>query len=541
MRISARRMRNAWVVVLAVAVGGGVEAQDTARSPSPLFVGSEAENYLRYLQSLGEIPHYPWSMRGFSDADVKKMRTGSASEVWSAWPVAGARRGSRWGGVQTLPASASVIYNTLIPYGMNDGAVWAGRGLTVELRGGVTGRWGPLRVTLAPTAFRSENRAFGLMPVVPDSLSPFVDALRSPNVDRPQRFGNAPYGRIDPGQSGVRLEGLGAQIGFSWENRWWGPMSEFPYILGSNAGGFPHAFIGTSSPRDIWIGRLSAQVLYAQLSQTKYSPVMTGDSRRFASGMVIVFEPKPFPGLEIGGARFFHAQWPDSGLTSEYFTHLFETFIKARIGKAFQPAGPVNEKESLDNQLASVFGRWVFPHSGVEVYAEFGREDHNWDGRDLFVELDHSAAIGFGLRKAWLTPDGLRALRFESLNYQASTLQRHRPQGGAYYHSFTRQGHTERGQLLGTAAGVGNGAAAAVTYERIVGARVSRVSWSRLVTLDPDIGPRGNAVYVLSAERFRRRGSDGLRLGAGAILDMNHKLTDSDALSFRFAVAWTRF
>ena len=111
--------------------------------------------------------------------------------------------------------------------------------------------------------------------------------------------------------------------------------------------------------------------------------------------------------------------------------------------------------------------------SGVEVYGEYGREDHNWDSRDLFVELDHSASYGVGMRKAWLRADRISALRAELINYQESTLARHRAQGGAFYHTTTIQGHTQRGQLLSTGVTAGDGAGA---WSRASADTVSRAS-----------------------------------------------------------------
>jgi len=517
-----------------MAVGGGATAQDSARSPAPVFVGSEAETYLRYLQLLGDVPLHQWSVRGFTDIELSVLMRSDRSS-----PRPALRRPSTRTGIATLPMHATMLYNSRFPYGFNDGARWAGRGLVAEVRGGITAKWGPLRVNFAPTAFWSENRSFPLMPVA-DSLSPFADGLYPDQVDRPQRFGASAYARLDPGQSGVRVEGLGAVAGFSWENRWWGPMASFPYILGNNAAGFPHLFLGSASPRAVGVGRISATVLYGQLQQTPYSSVQTGDGRRFASGMVFAFEPRWFPGLEVGFARFFHVQWPDSGLVSGHFTHLFEGLLKSRLGRVLNPVGPAAELSSADNQLGSVFARWVLPRSGAEVYAEFGREDHNWNTRDLIVEPDHTAAIGLGVQKAWRRAHGLRAVRFESLNHQVSTLQRHRGQGGAYRHTFTRQGHTQRGELLGAATAVGGGAAASVAYESWTEGRHQELSWSRFVVLDPDFG--GQSVrQVLSVRRTVPHSAGILTLGIAVAVDLNRNLGNSDVSNLRFEAGWTHF
>ncbi len=295
-------------------------------------------------------------------------------------------------------------------------------------------------------------------------------------------------------------------------------MTVFPYVLGNNAAGFPHAFVGTSTPRNIGIGRLHGRVIYGKIDQSAYSPVDTGLRVRFASGLVGVLEPRGFPGLELGAARFFHIAWPAGGPTSEYYTHLFEAVLKSRLSRVFSPAGA--DKQSADNQLASVFARWVLPHSGAEIYAEYGREDHNWNGRDLIVEPDHSASLGYGIRKAWLSGGTLRTIGLESINFEESTLARHRPQGGAYYHTFTRQGHTQLGQMLATSL-VGSGAGTNVSYARYAPAGMTRLSWTRLVQSDPGrSGGSPNAKHAIEYERSVVRGRTTVASSFGIVYDM---------------------
>ena len=103
--------------------------------------------------------------------------------------------------------------------------------------------------------------------------------------------------------------------------------------------------------------------------------------------------------------------------------------------------------------------RWAFPQSGFEVYAEYGREDHNWNLRDFILEPEHSGGYVLGLSKILQsTPEKFYAIRAEFMNLQVSQLIRGRSESPFYKHGRQRQGHTERGQVLGSAAGNGGNA-----------------------------------------------------------------------------------
>jgi hypothetical protein len=120
-----------------------------------------------------------------------------------------------------------------------------------------------------------------------------------------------------------------------------------------------------------------------------------------------------------------------------------------------------------DNQLASVFFRWVFPHSGFELYGERGFEDQFYDLRDFVQDPDHEREYMFGFRKTLMRPNGaLDVLKLELINYQLPTIARVRIEGLIYVHTPLRQGHTNRGQLLGASAGVGAAAASTISWTR---------------------------------------------------------------------------
>jgi hypothetical protein len=530
---------------------GAIHTASRAQAPGVrggAFVGSELEGYLRALQTLGLTPLYPWSIRGFSPHEVDALRPTSDAHPWrndAAFQVTGRTTGPRW---EVVPLRLDTWYNSAFPFGMNDGAVWKGRGLTTAVEGGLAARWGPVSLSIVPTIFWSENRDFALASNGQSGNLRYADALYWPHLDRPQRFGDRAYARIDQGQSSLRLDVAGLTAGVSTASQWWGPMTEFPYILGNNAAGFPHVFIGSSSPRDIWIGRLHARLMYGRLEQSAYTDILDPDSTvRLSASVIAVFSPRGVPGLELGAARFFHMAWPSTGIGWRELRKPFEGILKATLPREGNVPNP-DPGQSSDNQLASLFARWVLPSAGFEVYGEYGREDHNWNTRDLLLEPDHSATYGIGFRKAWRkTNDRITALQAEIMNYQTSLLLVHRIEGGIYLHGYARQGHTHRGQLLGAAIGAASGSGGVLSLERYTMGGRSRFFWSRLVRQDSEGSPNlpnartANALdvqHVFGAERIAFLGPLVIRGGVTAIYELNRDLRD-DAVNLAISAGAT--
>jgi hypothetical protein len=457
-----------------------------------VFVGTETESYLRYLDLTDTSSKQSWLIRPLTPAQVSKLAQALGSNPWKA-RLTGFETSARVWDFAWLSPSASVRFNSQFPYGSNDGAIWAGRGMTTAAQAGLYARLGPISITLFPTAFRAANLAF---PLAPSNLpcgcgEPLVGLA----VDKPQRFGSEPYGRLDPGQSSIRVDALGVSAGFSTSNEGWGPSDEYPFIIGNNAPGIPHLFFGTSAPVPVFVGRAHLKVIYGRLDQSAFSPV-TGSkfysSRletgrvRFASGLVATFQPRGFGGLEIGGARFIHSVWPRSGIPRSYIKKPLQAFLKVNLPDIEQ------QLAATDNQLASFFVRWAFRESGLEVYGEYGREDNSYDLRDLVQEPDHQRAYSLGLAKVLRKrPDRFDVLRIELMGFQLPPLATTgRGEGSIYIHSPTLQGHTNRGQILGADIGVGAAAASTVRWDHYSDAGRWAIFWRRNVrqeTRDPSL------------------------------------------------------
>ena len=139
-----------------------------------------------------------------------------------------------------------------------------------------------------------------------------------------------------------------------------------------------------------------------------------------------------------------------------------------------------------------------------------------------------------GFQKVLATrADGFDVLRAELINYQLSTLATIRPgEGAVYLHSPLRQGHTNRGQLLGASPGVNAAAASSLAWTRY--SRTGRSS----VTLRRIVRDQEGAYYLIGVTN--PRGSDVLvaaafeRMRYGRVVDLGAKIEVMDELNRNF-------
>lgn len=493
------------------AQGSGV--RDSLAPSPPLFVNDEAERYLRVQQVVGDAPLLPWTIRGLTATQRLLLANASAGDMrlHASTLTLGPARFS------AIPLTASVVFNSAFAYGMNDGPVWAGRGLTTSVSGGLAMSSGPLHVTLSPTLFRAENRRFPLRDNGQVGPYAFGDGFDAFSIDQPQRFGDSPYQRATWGNSGVELAARGVTMGLSHAVQHWGPARDHPLILGNNASGFPHVFLGTAMPVNLWVAKAHARMIWGRLDASPYTPMRVEQRYRMAVGLATVVTPRGLDGLELGFARFFHIPWADGVVNVD---NLLRPFIGIVRDFRIRPSGNAIGDE-LDNQIASVFGRWTHPASGFEVYGEYAREDYNKDFRDLALEPDHIGAYLLGVQRVMRRADsGYAILRAEVLNSRISPLVTSREQSRYYTHSRIRHGHTHEGQVLGSAGGFGGGAAVVAMdrYSRwgrwtVTAARTMRAEFRQLPTNVP-VPRRSDVFQELGVNGEFFFGSGGRRLAA---------------------------
>jgi hypothetical protein len=503
-----------------VVVSFGVLPPGAAAQSSTVFIpaNGEVERYLRAVELVEKTPRQ-WGVRGFGPAEVGQLLSSARLQPPRAESLKAAGRYLHF---RHSVSTASVAVNTGFPYGFNDGPVWAGRGLTASAQEGLSVAYGPVTASLAPIAFISQNAGFPLVPGDTGRLA-FVNPAWPNTIDMPDRFGSRAYGRIDAGDSFVRADAFGLAAGFSTASQVFGPAIDHPLILGNNAGGFPRVFVGTSSPVTLGFLILHGRVEWGQLAASPYTPGVEGE-RRFASAGVGSISFTGARGLELGAIRFYHTPWPAGGITNAPFLQIFEGLLKDKLATPSNPHGD----NPTDNQLASVFLRWT--GSNMEAYGEYGREDHNWNSRDFWLEPDHDAAFTLGFQRAWPGPDQrMTVFRAEHLNSRISHLALAAIQVPWYVHGVVREGHTLRGQPLGSAGGFGGGASTiAVDWysprsrTTLYWESIMRAEFVENDLTDPS---RADVMHAFGTEISRPNRQGWWTLGAAAVIDVNRNFS----------------
>jgi hypothetical protein len=484
--------------------------------------GGEGERYWRALQVAGLAPYRPLGIR---PVDGAVLTDTSHAHPWQTrWVRTGGVRALSF---QWLRPGARVTWNSSTPTGTEVGPAWTGRGVTAEVRAGVLANVWRLHLQLEPVAWQAQNQAF---PLVNEAVVGSGDPRFAGNIDLPQRFGTKAYGRIDPGNSTAWVELPLVNVGLSARAQTWGPAREFPLMLSPNAGGFPHLYAGTRDGLPIGIGRLHWRVMGGAPAQSAWSP-LPDSIARWAMGVAATFTPRGLPGLEVGGTRFIHAlagrRWPALGDYRRLFTG------------GLSGTGKLNL--STENQLASAFFRWQPPRARFAAYGELLRDDYSLDVRRGLQYPDDLRSYLLGIERVLIASSTqLRTLHAEFVNAElpssnlgerggSEDVRRFGTPFPPYLHGGVLQGHTARGQLLGSPTAYG-GAGWRLGYSNFtpVGRRSFRVE--RQMRLDWLRGVRADSLvarevrYGVVAEQLRFQGMREWLLTVAPSIDLNHGL-----------------
>jgi len=401
-------------------------------------IGSLEEDLARTAGLAGSAPPWPGLLRRPSGARPLWLCDGTAparEAIADPQPLAELR----WDLV--APVSLTKLLTGWAD-DRNDGALWAGRGLNTSLSAGVRARWRWFSAQLAPLAAWQENRSYALPPG-PAGLSPYANPYNGGGIDLPLRMGPSSFWTFDWGQSHLRAEAWNLAAGFSSESLWWGPGLRNSLLMTNSGPGFPHLFLGTARPLDIWIGWLEAEVGWGRLRPSRWFDGDTGN-RRPVEWAVYTFAPVFQRNLTVGVARVWI--FPDTDVNRDFYLNpLLPPFLKL-----FQ-TGRANGQE---NQLASIFFRWAFPEVQLAVYGEWGRDDFSASLRDLTNEPGHAQAYQLGLEKLFAAGRGW--VRFQAELTHTFEMPPNHPTRGVpifYTHGTERHGYTQAGQMIGAGLG----------------------------------------------------------------------------------------
>ncbi|HVZ50152.1 MAG TPA: capsule assembly Wzi family protein [Gemmatimonadaceae bacterium] len=413
-------------------------------------MGDADESYLRVLQILGRVPiGTSMLVRPLPMSAATDSATDATRHPWAG----------RWGTTHTVMQGRievddpqfQGIYLSAFPENGNEGALTPGRYLTTALQGGASLRLGRLTVSLRPMAAWVQNGDFELAPVKVSGQPKYAYPWR--RIDEPQRFGPDPFWQFDWGQSEMRLDLGPASVSYGTTNMWWGPGTQNAILMSNNAAGFPHATLETSHPLDIGIGRLEALWMFGRLQGTQWFDSTVADNGRYITGAALAYTPtvKALRGLSVGVGRVFYAEVPPEGLGAGEYLLIFQTPLKAAFATGDNHTG-----DDTRDQMISLFGRWVFPESGFEVYGEWARNDNAWGFREYFLTAGNTAAFTLGLQKATpLSGGDVLVLSAEATRLDNPNDSRAWPNPPYYEHGFVPRGYTNKGQIIGAAVGTG--------------------------------------------------------------------------------------
>lgn len=414
---------------------------------APVAVDGVMADYVRLAQVAGAAPLSPRLIgRGSSDRVAPPCAPGTGP-----WDVEDANRGTGLVVVRLFPVDVTATHNSAYPKDRNNGFMWSGRGLSYRYAAGVETRVGPLTLAYVPASSYQANRDFRTVYVNVPGFSRWISPWLGQNIDWPQRFGDRSFRTATLGQSFARIDLFNVAAGITAENIWFGPARFYPLVLSNTGEGFPHVFLGTTRPLDIWVGRLEAQVFAGRTHESEYFDGDPYNDYRYMVGNIANVELRWLPGLYLGGSRVYQdLRRPWEGLELDrYLQDLVDLpFVQERVNR-------------IGNALASIFARWVLPESGFEVYVEWAREDYWFNLKDLIREPDHSQAYMLGFQKVLASERGRRWIRISGeLAHlgQSATFRSGRGLSPFYTHGIIDAGHTHKGQLLGAWIGPGSDA-----------------------------------------------------------------------------------
>ena len=484
-RGSARPPRRQRVLLATALASVAIPCAGARAQPRPVWIGSVAEERARDLTLLGldavdglllRSPSASREPAVGARGDSTEPGAGRAAPTGAASQTRGALR-VRW-----LPPSLRLTSNSAIPFSLNDGAQWAGRGASGLARAGVALRRGALHAVLAPEITWAANGAFDLRAAEAPGRSPFASPWHGgrASIDLPSRFGDRALARVTLGQSAAWATAGAVAVGASTENAWWGPGRWSALVLGDNAEGFPHLFVRTERPLRTRLGVVEARYLLGTLVPSLYLDTSVTASWRAFNGVAATLRPSRAPDLTLGVSRTTVAPLARPGALG---AHAVDALVR------WQGAPGDSATRPRADQLTSAFARWVFPADGAEVYGEWARQTTPRSLRELLVAPQDGRALTLGARalrpigarRAGAVPRYLRA-ELELTTTEQSITFRDRPVPQPFYTGLaTREGYTHRGQLLGAA--VGPGASAQwfatdlIAPRGSVGVVLGRVRW----------------------------------------------------------------
>lgn len=346
-------------------------------------------------------------------------------------------------------------YNSDVPFGQNDGALWQGRGYNTSLTAGVRFEGYGVEATFKPQVSWMQNREFEY--ITPNySGDIYKDKAEKygyygvRNIDAPQRFGPKSFFLFDFADSEIRYSWKTITLGFGTESIWIGPAIINPIIHSNNSASYPKIDFGIrktkiTMPYFCWdLGYLEFRAWWGKLTESDWFDNDNLNNNNLISGLSLYYQFPFINKLTIGINRTMVSKFNDiRGYT------LFDIFVPFMEDKA---------GEDNSDGRASLIIDFLSVKIGLNIFFEWARNDFQ-AVKDNFLRYPfHTQAWTFGFKKSFSFFNllfGEISLEITELGCSPDYGRTYKWYSTFYGHHKVTQGYTNKGQWLG--AGIGTG------------------------------------------------------------------------------------
>lgn len=326
------------------------------------------------------------------------------------------------------------------------------KGLQSSINTGFVANIGPIYLQFSPEFFYSKNSFYE------------TGVVKTYSTEFLERYGIKSFKKVLLGQSSAKLNFGSFSVGISNENIWWGPGQFNSLIFSYNAFGFKHLTLNTIKPAKTFLGNFEGQIILGRLegSEFFFKP-NEYDESRYLNGFTFSYNPNLLPNMFLGLSRVFQVY--QSNLASNFSSYfpIFEAFQKQKLGSS--NLGQFNsfdyDQIGQDQQLSG-FIRYLVKPAKMELYFEYGKNDHSFNWRDAILNPEHSRAYLLGFSKviglknnSGLQLNGEILQQQESINLlvRGADLREIGDRSNWGGHYPISHGFTHLGQMLGPAVG----------------------------------------------------------------------------------------
>jgi hypothetical protein len=352
-----------------------------------------------------------------------------------------------------------VRWNSAIPFEGNDGALWAGRGVSGSIVGGVLATYehGSIKTEFAmlPELTHAENLPFQFLPGRAAGRSAFSSPFHigTSSADIPLRFGDDRINVVGFGQSAITLTADRVSVGVSAANEWWGPAIRNTLVLSNNAAGIPRIFVRSARPLASRFGAADIRLIAGELTESPFFDRIASNDARSVSGMLLTFRPAADTELTVGLSRLVVAPLASG---EKFTSHALDVLTKWEPVRSPDDTLADGRSTQHTDQIFSLFARWIFPASGLELYGEWARTELPRSLGEFMEAPQSTQAYTFGGQ--YVKPAlgrGKVRLQAEATNLEQTIVWPDRPTVDYYAGRAALQGLTQRGQVLGAEIGPG--------------------------------------------------------------------------------------